>query len=64
VVDTPAHPLLVVVPGPAGASDGSEGAHAPGASAEVFVPFVKEAVPIVSLDEGYVKVETRFLEQS
>ena len=46
-----------------GAGD-SGGGDAPGPSGEVFVPFVKEAVPIVSLDEGYVMVETRFLEQS
>lgn len=64
VVDTPAHPLLVVAPDPAEACDDSGGGDAPRASGEVFVPFVKEAVPIVSLDEGYVTVETRFLEQS
>jgi 16S rRNA processing protein RimM len=64
VVETPAHPLLVVIPAPREAPGDSGGADAPGPPGEVFVPFVTEAVPIVSPEEGYVMVETRFLEQS
>lgn len=47
VVDTPAHPLLVV------ALDSGR---------EALVPFVLAAVPDVILDEGYLVVQPEFLE--
>ena len=46
-IDSPAHALLAV---------------ALESGQEVLVPFVSAAVPMVSLGEGYLVVEPRFLE--
>ena len=47
VVDSPAHPLLVV---------------SRGSAPEIMIPFVSAAVPVVSVLEGYVVVDAGFLD--
>lgn len=57
-VETPAHALLAVVADADGRATSSE------RSAEILVPFVEEAVPVIRVEEGYLVVTTRFLEPS
>ena len=47
VVDSPAHPLLVV---------------SRGSAPEIMIPFVSAAVPVVSVLDGYVVVDAGFLD--
>jgi len=74
IVDSPAHAILVVSLGPrapgAGSTDrevsGPEtlGPGTPMAGTERMVPFVLEAVPTVAVDEGYLVIEPRYLEEA
>jgi 16S rRNA processing protein RimM len=56
VVDSPAHPLLVVT----GGSYSRDTASDPTLPSEELVPFVSAAVPVVALDSGYLVVASRF----
>ncbi len=49
VIDNPAHPLLAIVQR---------------SGREILVPFVREAVPEVEVGDGYLVVESSFLEDS
>jgi 16S rRNA processing protein RimM len=60
VVETPAHDLLVIAPLPLKSTE--EISPEETSSGEALVPFVAEAVPTVSVADGYLVVTTRFLE--
>jgi 16S rRNA processing protein RimM len=58
VVDSPAHALLLIT----GGSDSIEAAAQGAAMTEDLIPFVKVAVPVVALADGYLVVAPGFLQ--
>ena len=58
VVDSPAHALLLIT----GGCDSVEAAAQGAAMTEDLIPFVKVAVPVVALAEGYLVVAPGFLQ--